>query len=104
MKKCKILLSFFFAVIIFFLGNVVYAKDITENKKLLYQDVTINMDGSITVKEAIWLNGSYNGAKREIKFRNHNPITFTGIYSNFSGDADIYNAKGITDIKVYDIS
>lgn len=104
MKKYKILFLTFFIIIISFLGNTVYATNEAENKKLLYQDITINTDGSITIKEVMWLNGTYNGAQREIEFKDYYPITFTGIYSNFSGDSDIYNATGISNLKVFDIS
>lgn len=104
MKKYINLLLTFLIFFIVMLGNTVYATDETNNKKLLYQDVTVNSDGSLTVKEALWLNGDYNGADREIEFKKYGAYQFTGIYSNFSGDSDIYNAKKISNIKVFDIS
>ncbi len=104
MKKYKKFSILFIILFILLIGNNVYATSEDNSKKLLYQDATINSDGSVTVKEALWLNGDYNGAEREIKFSNSNSYPFTGIYSNFSGDSDIYNAKEVTDIKVYDIS
>ena len=102
MKKIKIILIFIIALLIVSLTNNVFADD--ETTKLLYQDITINEDGSITVKEAAWLNGEYNGRLREIDFKNTYATTFTGIYSNFAGNTDIYNGTGMKDIKVYDIS
>lgn len=102
MKKLKILLIFIIITLIFFITNNVFASD--EETKLLYQDITINTDGSITVKEAAWLNGEYNGRWRDIEFKNSLATTFTGIYSNFAGNTDIYNGTDIKDIKVYDIS
>lgn len=95
------------AIIVFIMAIILikcnsYASD--EITKKLYQDITINTDGSITVKEAALLSGDYNGRSREIKFRNYNSVTFTGIYSNFAGNTDIYEGTDITDIKVYDIS
>ena len=102
MKKLKILLIFIVITLIFFITNNVFASD--EETKLLYQDITINTDGSITVKEAAWLNGEYNGRWRDIEFKNSLATTFTGIYSNFAGNTDIYNGTDIKDIKVYDIS
>ena len=102
MKKIKIILIFIIALLIVSLTNNVFADD--ETTKLLYQDITINEDGSITVKEAAWLNGEYNGRLREIDFKNTYATTFTGIYTNFAGNTDIYNGTGMKDIKVYDIS
>ena len=98
MKKLKILLIFIVITLIFFITNNVFASD--EETKLLYQDITINTDGSITVKEAAWLNGEYNGRWRDIEFKNSLATTFTGIYSNFAGNTDIYNGTDIKDIKV----
>ena len=104
MKKCKILLSLVVMVFLLLLSNEAMAASDSSGKKLLYQDATINSDGSVTVKEALWLNGNYNGATRKIEFCDGNRYPFSGIYSNFSGDSDIYDASGITDVKVYDIS
>lgn len=53
MKKLKISLIFIAMLFVLFLTNKVYASD--ETTRLLYQDITINEDGSITVKEATWL-------------------------------------------------
>lgn len=50
------------------------------------------------------MNGEYNGRLRDIDFENIHATTFTGIYSNFAGNTDIYNGTSIKDIKVYDIS
>ena len=102
MKKIRIFLVFIAITLIFFLTNNVFAAE--ETTRLLYQDITINEDGSITVKEAAWLNGEYNGRLRDIDFENTYATTFTGIYSNFAGNTDIYNGTSMKDIKVYDIS
>lgn len=104
MKKYKALISLLIILLSLFIANIVYANNDEEGQKLLYQDVTINEDGSMKVREAIWLNGKYNGTSRDIKFKNYWACPFTGIYSNFSGDSDIYDATGITDLKVFDIS
>ena len=104
MKKRKRFVILFIVIFILLIGNISYGSKEDNSQKLLYQDATINADGSITVKEALWLNGNYNGSERKIEFSKYNSYPFTGIYSNFSGDSDIYNAKEITDIKVYDIS
>ena len=52
-KKVRIVLIFIAIILMFFLTNEVSAAE--ETTKLLYQDITINKDGSITVKEAAWL-------------------------------------------------
>ena len=103
MKKIRIVLIFILMIFVFFLTDNVLA-DEEETTKLLYQDITINADGSITVREADWLNGEYNGRLRSIDFKNPYATAFTGIYSNFTGNTDIYDGTGIKDIKVYDIS
>ncbi len=82
--------------------NKVFAEE--ETTKFLYQDITINKDGSITVKEATWLNGEYNGRFRDIDFRNTWATEFTGIFSDFTGNSDIYNGSELINEKVYDIS
>ena len=102
MKRRKIVFLFFVTMFLFFTTNFVFASE--EETKLLYQDITINSDGSITVKEAAWLNGEYNGRLRDIDYKSTYSTTFTGIYSNFAGNTDIYDGSDIKDIKVYDIS
>lgn len=105
MKKIRIILLSIFIFVLFLFTNRAYASNESEySKKLLYQDATINADGSVNVKEVMWLNGDYNGGKRRIEFNDSYKYAFTGIYSNFSGDTDIYNATKISNIKVYDIS
>ena len=54
MKKVRIVLIFVAIILMFFLTDKAYASE--ETTKLLYQDITINKDGSITVKEAAWLD------------------------------------------------
>ena len=102
MKSVKLLVCAIIFSAICFISHFSFAA--AETTKLLYQDITINRDGSITVKEAAWLQGEYNGRLRDIDFANHYSSRFTGIYSNFSGDTDIYNGSSIKDIKIYDIS
>ncbi len=103
MKKIRIVLIFITMIFVFCLTDNVLAKE-EETTKLLYQDITINEDGSMTVREAAWLKGEYNGRLRDIDFKNPYAIAFTGIYSNFTGNTDIYDGTGMKDIKVYDIS
>ena len=93
-------------ILIFFIGILCISTKVLgyDTTKKLYQQITINKDGSITVKEAALLDGTYNGREREIYFKNTSATKFTGIYSNFSGNTDIYNGSSIKDIKIYDIS
>lgn len=103
MKKYKFIVSTIIIILLLF-GNKVYASNENNSRKLVYQDVTVNEDGSVTVKEATWLNGNYNGLEKNINIKLKNSYPFTGIYGNFSGDSDIYNATEVSDIKVFDIS
>lgn len=97
----KIIIVCILVIVTMLYKNTAYAADITRK---LYQDIHINLDGSITVTEAALLDGKYNGREREIDFSNGSDLKFTGRDIDFSGKADIYNASGITDIKIYDIS
>lgn len=101
MKKKIIWLSLIFITILLISNKVFASDDVT---KKLYQDITINVDGSITIKEAAVLSGEYNGRSREIRFKNTSAVKFTGIYSNFAGNTDIYDGTDIKNIKIYDIS
>lgn len=102
MKLYKKIIMLVFTVIVIALSkNTVYA---TETTQKLYQDIKINIDGSITVKEAAVLSGEYNGRLRNIEFKNKNSKIFSGIYSNFTGNTDIYDGSKITNIKIGDIS
>lgn len=101
-KIIKILMSILIFVFVIFLSSKVNASEAITKK--LYQDITINQDGSITVKEMALLGGEYNGRSRQIEFKNYSANTFTGIYSNFTGNTDIYDGTSIKDIKIYDIS
>lgn len=100
-RKILICLAFILLLFIMLSQNLYATNDVTQK---LYQDITINKDGSITIKEMALLSGEYNGRSREIKFKNSYSTTFTGIYSNFTGNTDIYDGTEITNIKIYDIS
>lgn len=101
-KKIKIIWLSLIFITILLVSNKVFASD--DVTKKLYQDITINVDGSITIKEAAVLSGEYNGRSREIRFKNTSAAKFTGIYSNFAGNTDIYDGTDIKNIKIYDIS
>ncbi len=100
-KRIYLMLTLIIFVGLLCVSTQVFGYDTT---KKLYQQITINTDGSITIKEAALLSGTYNGREREIYFKNNSATKFTGIYSNFSGNTDIYNGSSIKDIKIYDIS
>lgn len=97
----RIIMLILVVISLFLLKNTVCA---TETTQKLYQDIKINTDGSITVKEAAVLSGEYNGRRRNIEFRNKYANKFSGIYSNFTGNTDIYDGSEIINIKIGDIS
>lgn len=101
MKQLKFLLISIL-LSLFFLPNFVFAKTdpYIEN---LYMDVTINENGSITVKEIDSYVGSFNGVTAYFGYRNSNTSSFKGQKDDFYG-SDIYNGSSITDLKVGDIS
>ncbi len=68
----------------------------------LYMDVSINEDGSITVKEIDSYKGSYNGLYASFGYKNPQASTFHGTKEDFSG-SDIYNGSAIVNLKVGDI-
>ncbi len=89
--------KFIFSLIIFLMPFVVDAVTPNFNVVGYFSDMSINTDGSITVKEAFVLNGSFNGYERIIKTENSN--ISRGSTINLEGDA-AYNPKGIENIKV----
>ncbi len=98
MKRIKWLFSSIIFTI-FLIPSLVLA----EGTERFYIDLTILDNGDIAVKEAFSLTGEYNGTYREIFYQNPYAYPFTGIYSNFIGNTDIYNGTGIKDLKVYRI-
>ncbi len=68
----------------------------------LYMDVSINEDGSITVKEIDSYKGSYNGLYASFGYKNPQASTFHGTKEDFFG-SDIYNGSAIANLKVGDI-
>ena len=99
-RKLTVYLSLMVYILLLFPFFTINAFAEDNTQRLLYQDATINPDGSVTVREAIWLEGSYNGATRRITFSD-NYYPFFGIYSNFSGDTDIYNAGDLQPLRVW---
>ena len=69
MRKRKTIICIIVIILSILFGKDAYAKEENETKKLLYQDITINVDGSVKVKEALWINGDYNGSNRKIEFK-----------------------------------
>lgn len=101
MKQLKFLLISIL-LFLFLTPNFVFAKTdpYIEN---LYMDVTINENGSITIKEIDSYVGSFNGVTASFGYRNSNTTSFKGQKDDFYG-SDIYNGSSITDLKVGDIS
>jgi len=75
-----------------------YAQDGTTSYD--YIDITINDDGSMTVKEYYDLEGNYNGSYRDINYISATR-EFKGNKEDFLG-SDIYNGSSIENIKIYD--
>ncbi len=96
MKKIKIGALLFLLLLLPFSVKAVN----TTNK--LYQDITIEENGDIFIKEIAVLSGSYNGRLRDITYRNDRLTAFTGKASDFEGSS-IYNGEAITDLKIFDI-
>jgi hypothetical protein len=98
MKKIKYLLWLFVALF-FFIPRVNAAEYIDP---VYYIDAKIQDNGDMLVKELLVLDGEYNYFEFDKAYRTSMP-TFTGSEENFEGNADIYNADGIENIKVYDV-
>lgn len=62
-------------------------------------DAKILENGSMEVKELIVLNGEFNGYVRELQYQNPKLKDYTPGSINFSNSA-IYNASGITNVKI----
>ncbi len=60
-------------------------------------DATIVENGDLQVKELIVLDGEFHGYIRDILYQNTNLNSNSNSFSN----NDIYNAKGITEMKIY---
>ena len=69
----------------------------------LYMDVTINTDGSISVKKIDSYKGDYNGIYASYGYKNAYAPIFTGENSDLEGSS-IYNGSAITNLKVGEVS
>src|SRR5574344_362263 len=65
----------------------------------IYMDATVNLDGSLTVKEIIDLGGDFNGFNRTIAYANSSATTFDADALSYGG-SDIYNGSAITFDKI----
>lgn len=92
----KILLAIF-SFLIILIPKYYALGDTTEYDHI---NVTINDNGSITIKEYYDLSGEYNGSYRDLNYIGSTK-PFTGDKNSFEG-SDIYNGSSITNIKVYD--
>ena len=87
----------FFFLILLFMPFIVLAVDPDYEVEGYFAIHKINEDGTITVKEAIVLNGDMNGYEREILTSNSNLSSGKNI--NFEHDA-IYNPTAVSNVKV----
>ena len=81
---------------LFFVPIMAHAEDTTNQ---FYIKIDIQENGDLLVKELATLSGNYNGRFRTLEWENKNARKFTGDLDSFYG-SDIYNGKGITDLKV----
>lgn len=77
--------------------NDVYAKNSGINK--FYMDAIVEKDGSILVKEAFSLNGTYNGFERIIATKNENASSFNP-NSDMYGGSSIHNASDLELVQI----
>ena len=99
MKKQRIILLMFLLFISFSL-NVSAVGD----RSYYFIDAKIEENGDMLVKELVVLTGHYNGFGFQKRYRTDSMIPFTGQKSDFEGNGDIYNASGITLLKIYDVT
>lgn len=86
-----------FGFILFILPFIVFAVEPDYLVEGYYSKIEILENGSVKVKEAIVLDGDFNGYERSLLVSNSN-LSFTDKF-DFSHDAR-YNPKAVTDIKV----
>lgn len=96
MKKVYSLIIFLLLIFIPFKINA------QEGISNYYIDMTVNNNGSVTIKELIVLNGDFNGFERIINYKNNRLSSFDGSLTSFNG-SDIYNADSIKLISIKDI-
>ncbi len=95
MKKIRFIL---FSLFIMLLPIFVYADGTTR----YYIEVNVLDNGDAEVKELKLMDGEYNGYKTNIRYKSNGLTKFDGSKSSFEG-SDIYNARALTDVKVYDV-
>lgn len=100
MKKVRLLFLSLLCFVLF--PSFVSAKTDPYIEKL-YMDVTINENGSITVREIDSYKGSsFNGVTASLGYKNEEAPLFRGTRDDFYGSS-IYNGSSITNLKVGDI-
>lgn len=97
----KFLISIIFTIIIcpFLNINALSSDEVDYEVTNYYVQSDIDIAGSLNVKELIVVDGAFNGYIRDIKWKNEELDKFSGKDSDFYG-SDIYNASGITNLKV----
>ena len=101
MKKIFITIITLFAFIMPL--NAVSSDSVNYTVKDYIVDASVDISGNVKVKEIIRLDGTFNGYIRDLIYKNDNAVEFTGKDSDFEGSS-IYNASGVYDIKVGEIS
>lgn len=96
MKKIKLILFSLFTFLIAI--PFTYAS----GTKKYYIEANIQSNGDMQVKELKELDGEYNGVSTNLRFKNQNLQTFSGVKNDFEGSS-IYNGSDLTDLKVYDV-
>lgn len=88
-------LGLFLFVLLMYIPNFVYADGI-EN---FYIDATIEETGDLLVQEYFNMTGEYNGASREINYKNEDLYPFNPKLSSFGGSV-IHNGDGLEILEI----
>ncbi len=89
----------FLFLILFLFPLSVSANGSTEK---IYVEFNVQANGDLKVREALILNGEYNGTELNFSYENPYLRTFSGDLKDFEGSS-IYNASGIEDFKIYGV-
>lgn len=66
-------------------------------------DAYVESDGSMSVYEVLVYDGSFNGQYWNLEFSTDGSKPVTGNLSDLEGNASLYNAHGISDIRVFSL-
>lgn len=88
-------LGLFLFVLLICIPTFVYADGI----EYYYIDATIEENGDLLVQEYFNMTGEYNGASREINYKNEDSYTFNPNLSSFGGSS-IHNGDGLEILEI----